>query len=104
DVDEVFGNQVAIDRTAVRRESHQLVLAAVDLESAVVREGRVQQPQRMWKLELARQRDSVALTDAHRRRAPLAHAVEREDGRFGERTRKEGTGGVAFMMVGEDEP
>ena len=46
-VDQVLVDGIGVDRCAVRREPHQLVLAAVDLEAAVVGEGRVEQPERM---------------------------------------------------------
>ena len=103
DVDQMLRDQVPVDRAAVRRQSHQLVLAAVHLEAAVVGECGVQQPERMRKLQLACQRDLVAPPDAQRRRAPLADAVEGQDRGLVERARKERARGVALVMVGEDE-
>ena len=41
--------------------------------------------------------------DAERRRAPLADAVERQDRRLVERAREERAGGVALVVVGEDQ-
>jgi len=43
-------NRLLIDRLAVGGQPHQFVFAAVDLESAVIGEGRIEQSQRMGKL------------------------------------------------------
>ena len=99
----VLENQVLVDGLAVRRQAHQLVLAAVDLEAAVVGDGGIQQPQRMRKLNLTRQLDAIAAADAEGRGAPFADAIQRQNRRLLERAREEGAGGVAFVMVGEND-
>ena len=48
-VDEAFENDLGEARSAIRRKPHQLVLAGIDLESRVVGERRVEQPQGMGK-------------------------------------------------------
>src|SRR5262249_53996072 len=102
EVDESGEDRVLMNRLAVRRQTHQLILAAVHLEPAVVREGRVKQAKRMRKLEMMRQPNPVPGADAERRRAPLAHAVERQNRGLVERAGKERARGVTLMMIGED--
>ena len=97
-------DQVRVDRPAVGGQAHQLVLAAVDLEAAVVGERRVEQAERVGELDVVDQADAVPLADAEGGRAPLADAVEREDRRLVERAGEEGAGGVALVVVGEDQP
>ena len=103
-VDQVLEDQVLIDGLSVRGQAHQLVFAAVDLETAVVGERRIEQPQRMRELQLPQQPQLVAFADAERRRAPLAHAVNGQDGGPLEGAGKESAGGMAFVVVGEDQP
>src|ERR1035441_8526585 len=57
----------------------------------------------MRELELLPQAQLVALALAERRRAPLAHAVDGEDCSRLEGAREEGAGGVALVVVCEDE-
>ena len=103
EIDQMFRDEVFVDGPAVGRQSHQLVFAAVDLEPAVVRHGRIQQAERMRELDLLREFDLVATAHAKRRRAPLADAVERENRRLVEGARKESAGRVTFVVVGEDD-
>ena len=55
----------------------------------------------MGKLEMVRQFDPVAPSDAPGCRRPFADAVERQDGGFFEWTREERAGSMAFVMVHE---
>ena len=48
-------DQVGVPRLAVGGQAHQLVLAGVDLEAAEVGEGRVEQAERVGKVELVAQ-------------------------------------------------
>src|SRR5581483_12086978 len=73
--DQMLHDQVDVFRLAVRRKSHDLVFARVDLEPGVVRECRVQQAQRMWKGQVGKQLELVAASDAVARRGPLADTV-----------------------------
>ena len=68
-------------RTPVGRQSHQLVLARVDLEAQPVGESRIQQSQRMREVQLAQQPDMAPLTVAERGRGPLPHSVNGQNGR-----------------------
>ena len=101
EVDQVLADQVPIDRSAIRRQAHQLVFTAVDLETTVVGERRIQQPERMGELQMVGEPKAIAGTEAVCRRTPLADAVEREDRRLVERAREEGARGVALMVIGE---
>ena len=102
-VDQVLEDRVLVDRLPIRRQTHQLVLAAVDREAAVIRERRVQQPDRMRKLQMVRELDLVARAAAVRRRAPLADAVQSQNRRLVERAGKERAGRVAFVVIQKDQ-
>jgi len=95
--DQVARNPILVERPAVRRQAHQLVLAAVHFEAAVVRKRGVQQAERMRELDLLRQLDAVPASGAERRRIPLAHAIERQDRRLVERAGEERTGGMRLV-------
>src|SRR5262249_26560835 len=97
------GDKILVNRFSERGEAHKLVLAAFDLETAVIRERRVEQAERVRKLEMLRQLDLVPAPDAHRRRAPLADAVERENGGLVVRARKKRARRVALVVIGENE-
>ena len=60
DVDEALANEVGVAGLPVGREAHQLVLAGIHLEAAVVGEGRIQQPERVRKADLVRELEAVA--------------------------------------------
>src|SRR5262249_44172450 len=81
---------------------HQFILSGIDLEAAVISEGRVQQSQRMGELNVAGECDLVAYACAVRRGAPLPNAVEREDGCFFKGAGEKRTGGGAFLMIEKD--
>src|SRR5437879_5619913 len=92
-----------VDGCAVWRKPHQLVLAAVDLEAAMVREGRVEEPERMRKLEMLSHFELVAASDAPSCRGPLADPVERQYGGFVKWAREERAGSVALVVVHEQQ-
>ena len=52
DMDELLPDEIGVLRLAVGSEAHELVLATVDLEAAVVGEGRVQEADGVRELEL----------------------------------------------------
>src|SRR5205807_42428 len=76
---------------------------AVHFEAAIISECGIEQAERMGKAQLMSETDLVAGPNPKASRAPFADAVEREDGGFIERTGEEGTGGVAFVMIEEDQ-
>ena len=103
-VDQLFEDQVDVPRLAVRGQAHQLVFARVDLEAAVVGEGRVEHARRVRKVELVREVDAVARAAAVAGRGPFADAVDGEDRRLFEGRGEESAGRVRFVVLGEDEP
>ncbi len=102
-VDEVLEDGVDEAGLAVGGQAHELVLAGVDPEAAVVGEGGVEQAQGVGEVELADHLDLVAPADADAGGGPLPHAVEGQDGRGLERRREEGRGGVALVVLGVPE-
>src|SRR5262249_8510571 len=104
DVDEMLSDEWRVPRLPVGREPHDLVLAGVDLEPRVVGEGRIEQPERMGKVNLAYYLDVLVHAQRERRRGPLSHTVHREnrgavEGRWEERAR-----GVAQVVFREYQP
>ena len=102
-IHQVTPDQVGLHGRAIRCKAHELVFAAVDLESAVVGERGVEQTERMGKLQLVKQANPVPVTHTQRGRAPFAHAVNGEDRRRFERAGEERAGGMAFVVFGKNE-
>ena len=84
----------------VRRQAHQLVLAAVDREAKVVGEGGVEEPDRVREVQLAQDLHLAPAAPADRRGRPLADAVDGEDRSLVERRRVEGARRVRQMVFG----
>ena len=103
-VEQVVVDLLDVAGLAVRREAHQLVLAAVDLEAGVVREGRVQQAEGVREVDLLEQAQAIAAAEAEGAGRPLPHAVEGEDGGAGEGRGEERAGGVRLVVLGEEDP
>ena len=59
-IEQIVEDALRISRLAVGGQAHELVLARVDPEPAEVREGRVQQPERVREEELALELDPVS--------------------------------------------
>src|SRR4051812_18010524 len=57
----------------------------------------------MRKADLVTQFDSMAFADSKNRGGPLADTIECKDGRFFVGTWEEGTGGVTFMVIHENQ-
>ena len=81
-IEQVFGDQVRVKRLSVRGKPHQFVFARVDLESTEVRKGRVEQSQRVRKVQLVRKLDLVPVTGAKTSGGLLAYAIKRENRRL----------------------
>ena len=96
EVHQVLENGLLVHRLAVRRQAHELVFAAIDLETAVVCEAGIEQTERMRKGKMAQQLDAVAFADAVAGRGPLTYAIERKNCRPGKRARKECGGSMAL--------
>ena len=59
-IEQIVEDALRVARLAVGGQAHELVLARVDPEPAEVREGRVQQPERVREEELALELDPVS--------------------------------------------
>ena len=103
EVDHLLHDPVEVDGLPVGGEAHHLVLGAVDLEAEVVGEGAVEEPQAVREADLLEHRDVGALADAVGRRRPLADAVHGEDRRLLEGGGQEARGGVAHVVLGEED-
>ncbi len=103
EVHQVLADRLRVHRLAVGGESHELVLAGVDLEAAVVGERGVEQAERVREPQLGVEADPVAAPDALRRGRPLPDAVEGEDRRLLERRGEERARGVGLVVLGEQE-
>ena len=100
---QVLVDQVDVFRLTVRRQAHHLVLAGVDLESGVVRDGRVEQAERIRPAKLAQEVEVRALAVSDRRRGPFANAIHGENGRFLEWGRVERARRMGLVMLRVEE-
>src|SRR5437868_7543020 len=96
-------DRAGVARLAIWREAHQLVLARVHPEAGVVSESRVQQAERVRKIDLPLRREVIALAQPYRGRRPFADTVEAEHGGAPKWAGEEGRGGVRLMMLGEEQ-
>ena len=103
-VEEFREDEVAVAGLAVGGEAHELVFAGIDVEAAVVGEGRAEQTERVGESEFAEKVEPGAVAVAECGGGPLAHTVEREDCGSLEGRGIEGAGGVALVMGGEEDP
>ena len=101
-VEQLLDDHVAIDRLAVRRQAHQLVLAAVDLEAREVGHRRVQETEGVREAQLLHHLETIAPAHGDRAGGPLADAVQGEDGRLLEGRREERAGPVRLVVGHED--
>ena len=89
EVDQVVEDELRVFRLAIGREPHHLVLAGVDLEAGVIGERRIEQAERMRKVDLLEDLQAVAVADRRRGRRPFADAVHGQHRRVLEGRRKE---------------
>jgi hypothetical protein len=76
---QMIEDQPGVLRLAVRRQAHHFVFARIDLEPGVVGEGRVQEAERVRKMQLFQHLQPMAITEADARGRPFADAVDGED-------------------------
>src|SRR5438552_3487423 len=81
--------RMPISRPAIRGEAHDLVLALVHLEAEILREDRVEEPERVREMDRPHFLETVAFPDMHGRRLVLADSVKRHDDGALERRGKE---------------
>ena len=102
-VQQLVADKRGIFRLAVGRQPHQLVFTRIDLEAGVVGESRIEQAQRVGKMNLADDGKVLAAAERRRCRGPFAHAIHRQDQRLLEGRRIESAGGMAQVMLGKQE-
>src|SRR6185295_8941699 len=78
-VDEMVQDRLHERGLPVRREPHDLVFAGVDLESGVIGERRIEQADRMGKMDLLVYLEIAATTLCERGRRPFPHSVHRQN-------------------------
>ena len=101
-VEELVAHEGGIFGLAIRRKTHQLVLAAIDAKTTEISESGVKKPERMRKTELLEEPYPIPFPDADAACRPLADAVERQDGCLVERGREKSASGMRLVMAGED--
>ena len=103
-VDQIVENELCVFRLAIGRQPHHLVFAGIDLEAGVVGGGRIQQAERMREMNFLKDLQLAAVADRGRGRRPFADAVHGQHRRALERRGVERRGGMAEMMLAEQEP
>ena len=90
--------QVLETRVSIRSEPHDLVLSAIDLETGVVGESRVQQSKRMGKAHFLDHLQVASATNGDRPGCPFANTVKCQHHRFFKRGRVESTGSMTQVV------
>ena len=103
EVDQMVKYGLGKPRLTIRRQAHQLVLARVDLEAGVVGKGRIQQAQRVRKVNFALHAQIGATADRHGGGRPFAHAVHRQYRCGVKRRGKKCRRGVALVVLGKQQ-
>ena len=103
-IDEVIEEQIDVLRLAVGRKPHHLVFAGVDLEPKVIGQRRIEQAERVGKVQFLEDLEMIAAADAGGRRGPLPHSVHGEHRRLGKGRSEKSRGRVALMMLGKQQP
>src|ERR1700730_11639986 len=103
EVDQMLEDGIGVSGLAIRRQSHNLVLAGIHLEAGVVGEGRVKQAKRVREMDFLAHLDAVISANPDARGGPLSNTVHCEDQRLLERRRIESAGRVALVMLGEQQ-
>ena len=71
EIDQIVENELCVFRLAIGREPHHLVFAGVDLEAGVIGERRIEQPERMGKVDLLEDLEPVALGRSQPTSSPI---------------------------------
>ena len=102
-IDQMIEDRLREARLAVGGEPHDLVLARIDAKAGEIGKGRVQETERMRKVDLLQNRDLVAGAEPGRGRRPFADPVHRQDHRRLKGRREKGRGRVAQMVLGKQQ-
>ena len=94
-------NLSQISRPAIGREPHDLVFALIDFETQILSEDRIEQAERMRKMDRPQFRQPVAFAEMHRRRFVFADPVQRDNNGTLERRGKECRGRMRSVMLGK---
>ena len=103
-IDQVIEDGLGVTRLAIGGETHHLVFARIDSKTGIGGERRIKQPERMREMDFLQHVEPVAVAVGGRCRRPLADPVHRQHRRFLKRRGKERGGGMALVMLGEQQP
>ena len=98
-IDQPIEDQIGVARLAIGRQPHQLVLAGIDLEPAVIGDGAVEQAERMRVMDLPQRRHGAVVAGGDCRRRPFADPVCDNDRRLAERRGVERGSGVRQVVI-----
>src|SRR3989338_5273003 len=100
-IDKMVQDRLGVDGLPVRRQSHQFILAGIDPKTKIVGKRRVQEPERVRKMDLRVDLHAVSLPGTKACRRPLSHAVDGEEGGAFKRRGVERGRGMGLMMFGK---
>ena len=89
-------------RSPVRSKSHQLVFAAVDLETTVISKSGVEKTERMGEIKLFQNFNLAVLPKPDCRRRPFTDTVQSQDRGLIKRRREKGTASVRQVVFRKD--
>src|SRR6516164_4655575 len=92
-------NCIHMPGLAVRGEPHQFVFPRIHLETCVVRESRIQHPQRVWESHFMTERNPVSTPDPDRAGSPFPDRIQSQDSSLFERGGEERTRGMGLVMI-----
>ncbi|OQA55636.1 MAG: hypothetical protein BWY42_01390 [Candidatus Omnitrophica bacterium ADurb.Bin277] len=100
-VDQLFQDQVPVDRLAVGSEPHDLVFAGIDPETRVVGERGIEKAERVREPYFGMDLDRIPFSRSEARGRPFSDAVHRDKSRLLEWRREKSGRGVRLMMLGK---
>jgi hypothetical protein len=100
-VDKLFQDQSGKLRLSIWRKPHQFVFTRIHPKSGVVSECRIEQAERVGKVQFLVNPEIVAGSDRKRRRRPFANPVHHQNGGVLKRRRIERRRGMGKMVLSE---
>ena len=101
DVHQVVVDLPNVAGRSIRGQAHHLVLRRIHLEAGVIGDSGIQQPEGVREMNLPRDADAGAASDAGRGGGPFADAIHGKNHGLVEGRGIEGAGGVTHVMFGE---